>query len=109
MDHPVFSCKISRLQDPHAEKMNKTQTNTTGTNTTSSPYDFTQFNLIVSGLSITQGSGILFFNAVVIVVYMKSKEKVRRKVANILLCNQAFVDLFQGKEDSYPSSYPFLM
>lgn len=35
-------------------------------------------------------------NLLVIIIYALSEEKIRKKTANMLLCNQAVVDLFQG-------------
>ena len=73
--------------------VNKTLTNCT----TILKYDFKDLNLVISGLHIILGAVIIFFNIVVILVYSLAKPKFRQKAANMLLCNQAFVDLFQGK------------
>ena len=76
---------------------NKSLTNNSSINVTTLQNDFKELNLIISGLYITLGVAICFFNVVVIFVYVSAKPKFQRKTANKLLCNQAFVDLFQGR------------
>ena len=58
--------------------------------------DESSFTSVHDAILICLGVAIIFSNITVILIYISAKNSLRRKTANLLLCNQAVVDLFHG-------------